>query len=111
MTVNLAMLASLPTRHSSDLERALRRAARAGAGRSARGTVPPVSTPRQRSGPQPPPAGTQVAITLTAKPGDHAIVRVIAAPHRELADPGRAAQLLDRKTVVQAQSGAHAARY
>jgi len=54
-----------------------------------------VSTPRQRSGPQPPPPGTQVAITLTAKPGDHAIVRVIAAPHRELADPGRAAQLLE----------------
>lgn len=54
-----------------------------------------MSLPRPHSGPQPPAPGTQVAIALTARPGDHAIVRVVAAPHRDLADPGRAAHLLE----------------
>lgn len=54
-----------------------------------------MSIPRPQPGPQPPPSGTQVAIALTARPGDHAIVRVVAAPHRDLADPCGAAQLLE----------------
>ena len=38
--------------------------------------------------------GTRVRIPLTDRPGDHAVVRVIAAPRRDLARAGRLSEAL-----------------
>lgn len=57
-----------------------------------------MSPPLRR--PQQPPPGTQVRIALTARPEDHAVVRVIAAPCRDLAGAEHAAHLLEPFTAA-----------
>ena len=51
----------------------------------------PLSPPpsRDRGGPSDPLPGTRVTIPLTDAPGDLAVVRVIAAPRRDMARAGR----------------------
>ncbi|MGP5125094.1 hypothetical protein ACTXKL_01000 [Brachybacterium tyrofermentans] len=49
----------------------------------------PPSRPRDRGGPSDPLPGTRVTIPLTDAPGDLAVVRVIAAPRRDMARAGR----------------------